>query len=73
MGSLCPGENGGWGCANMNLGAGSEESSPPAQDRCGAAGVGRSWAGSRNGGGGATSDEGPVPNSVQARVREWAV
>lgn len=62
MGSLGPGENGGWGCVNMDLGAGREESSPPAQDRCGAAEVRRSWAGSRNGGVGATNDEGPVLN-----------
>ena len=46
----------------MDLGAGREESSPPAQDRCGAAEVRRSWAGSRNGGVGATNDEGPVLN-----------
>lgn len=46
----------------MDLGAGREESSPSAQDRCGAAGVRRSWAGSRNEGVGATNDEGPVLN-----------
>lgn len=68
MGSLGPGENGGWGCANMNLGAGSERVVLLLRTGGQQAGEKLGWQ-QEWGGGEQTSDEGPVPNSVQARVR----